>query len=218
MSCAAYRLRPALRKGHPRINRHTNHCTNPRPSRSAGTPAALAPLPRSRRGSKPPNPPGARAVTAAPVPPSAASWPAAPASPIRFDTYAEWASVITIMVAAYSTYGEEGARGIYTTLARGHPQLAALVDPRAWEALLLLLEICNILDLVPTVVEHIFGAGMRAHRNLDRRDPPAPPPIAVPHPTPPRLGLAPHEFRPRLYPIDRAGIIWLHDLDHPAPE
>src|SRR4051794_963548 len=39
---------------------------------------------------------------------------------------------------------------------------ADLLDPGAWEALLLLLEICNILDLLPGVVERIFGPGMRA--------------------------------------------------------
>ena len=56
---------------------------------------------------------------------------------------------------------------------------ADLLDPAAWEALLLLLEICNILDLLPTVIERIFGEGIRdARRNLERRDPPAPPPIA----------------------------------------
>ena len=39
---------------------------------------------------------------------------------------------------------------------------ADLLDPAAWEALLLLLEICNILDLLPTVIDRIFGEGMRA--------------------------------------------------------
>jgi hypothetical protein len=39
---------------------------------------------------------------------------------------------------------------------------AALLDPGTWEALLLLLEICKILDLLPTVVERIFGEGVRA--------------------------------------------------------
>src|SRR6476659_4858613 len=38
---------------------------------------------------------------------------------------------------------------------------ADLLDPAAWEALLLLLEICNILDLLPGVVTRIFGPGMR---------------------------------------------------------
>ena len=52
---------------------------------------------------------------------------------------------------------------------------ADLLDPAAWEALLLLFEVCNILDLLPTVVERIFGDGIRrARRNLERRDPPAP--------------------------------------------
>ena len=74
---------------------------------------------------------------------------------------------------------------------------ADLLDPGAWEALLLLLEICNILDLLPTVIDRIFGEGIRApRRNLERRDPPAPSPIAGPRPNPPRLGLAPPRTPP----------------------
>ena len=96
---------------------------------------------------------------------------------------------------------------------------ADLLDPAAWEALLLLLEVCNILDLLPTVVERIFGDGIRARVETwsgevhpRHTNPPAPDDLH-------RAWVwLPHEPRPRLYPIDPAGIIWLHDLDHPAPE
>jgi hypothetical protein len=37
-----------------------------------------------------------------------------------------------------------------------------LLDPAAWEALLLLVEVCNVLDLPPRVMEEIFGEGMVA--------------------------------------------------------
>ena len=94
-----------------------------------------------------------------------------------------------------------------------------LLDPGAWETLLLLLEICNILDLLPTVIERIFGEGIRARVETWIGE------IHPRHTHPPAAGehhrawvWLSNEPRPRLYPIDAAGIIWLHDLDHPTPE
>ncbi len=121
MSCATYRLQPASRKGPRR--------TNPRPG-----PIARAPLP-PRASSLPPV--EAWFQTPEPTWGEACDRRARAAirsllagrprlQPIRFDTYAEWTSVITIMAAAYSSYGDEGARFIFTTLAANHPQLAAL--------------------------------------------------------------------------------------------
>ena len=94
---------------------------------------------------------------------------------------------------------------------------ADLLDPGAWEALLLLLEICNILDLLPTVIERIFGKGMQARvetwsGEIHPRRPQSPAPSAIRR----AWVWLPHESRPRLYPIEDAGIIWLHDLDHPV--
>lgn len=237
MSCAAYRLRPALRKG-----RQINHCTNPRPSRTTGTHAALGPLPPVEAWFQTPEPTwgeGCDRRARAAIRSLLAGRPRL--QPIRFDTYAEWASVITIMAAAYSTYGAEGARGIYTILAGSHPQLPALVDlpagaqpilPIAPRALAtpnprcanggellhgIFLEVCNILDFLPTVVERIFGAGMRERIETWSSE------IHPRHTRPPTPGAMhrawvwlPNESRPRLYPIDGAGIIWLHDLAHPA--
>ena len=74
---------------------------------------------------------------------------------------------------------------------------ADLLDPGAWEALLLLLEICNILDLLPTVIERIFGEGIRARvetwsGGIHPRCPQSPPAGAAP----PCVGLAPPRTPP----------------------
>ena len=78
---------------------------------------------------------------------------------------------------------------------------ADLLDPGAWQALLLLLEICNILDLLPTVIDRIFGEGIRARvetwsGEIHPRHPQSP----APSPSPPRLGLAPQRTPPAPLP------------------
>ncbi len=84
---------------------------------------------------------------------------------------------------------------------------ADLLDPAAWEALLILLEICNILDLLPSVKDKIFGQGMVERLETWSGE--------IPHRRRPgQVQRAwvwlPNEPEPHVYPIGEEGTIELH--------
>ena len=83
-----------------------------------------------------------------------------------------------------------------------------MYDPAAVEVLLVLVEVCHVLDLIPTVLEQIFG--VRVLAVLETWGDLVPPRR--------RPGLVrrawvwlPNQARPKLYPIADDGTIHVHD-------
>ena len=98
------------------------------------------------------------------------------------------------------------AIGHFRTIANTY--IPDMYDPAAVEVLLVVLEICHILDLTPTVVEQIFG--VRVLVALETWGDLVPPRR--------RPGLVrrawvwlPNQSRPGLYPIGADGTIRVHD-------
>ena len=96
--------------------------------------------------------------------------------------------------------------GYFRTLVNTY--IPDMYDGAAVEVLLVLVEVCHILDLLPTVMEEIFGPRCPpGPRHLGRPHPPTPPP----RPRPPRWVWLPNQSRPQLYPIASDGTIQLYN-------
>ena len=100
--------------------------------------------------------------------------------------------------------------GYFRTIANTY--IPDMVDPAAVEVLLVLLEVCHILDLIPTVLARIFGARVLAA--LETWGDLVPPRR--------RPGLVrrawvwlPNQARPRLYPLADDGTIRVREVEIP---
>ena len=96
--------------------------------------------------------------------------------------------------------------GLFRTVANTY--IPDMYDPAAVEVLLIVLEVCHILDLIPSVLEQIFGPRVLAVLETWGD-------LVPPRRRPDLVRRAwvwlPNQPRPKLYPIAADGTIHVHD-------